>query len=226
MVRSVEKKARPAHIASSTATEPTITRTGFLATTSPTRFQTPCVTSVTRSCLKRRSSYGLKIARSSGPKMTDGILPPLSLRSSAFRSTSGRSNTTSRHAPITGSSAVRREPSTILRARPPFGMCLATAHSRVWGTNGQNARRPKIVSSAGSRVSIEMQAQATPIAPIGPRPAVPFTFAIDRHRRAAITVAAEANTAGPAEAIAACMASWRSSLRCSSSLYLATIRSA
>ncbi len=48
---------------------------GSLATTSPTRFQNPCVTSVTRSRLKRRSSYGLKIARSSGPKISDGIAP-------------------------------------------------------------------------------------------------------------------------------------------------------
>ena len=94
------------------------------------------------------------------------------------------------------------------------------------GTNGQNARRPQIVSSAGSSVSMESAAQATPIAAIGPMPEVPLTFAIVRQSRPAITVAAEANTAGPAERIAAAMASWRSSRWCSSSRYLATIRSA
>jgi hypothetical protein len=77
----------------------------------------------------------------------------------------------------------------------------------VCGTNGQKARRPKMVSSAGNSVSIESAAQATPIATIGPMPDVPLTLAIERQSSAAITVAAEANTAGPAEAIAACMAS-------------------
>ena len=52
-------------------------------------------------------------------------------------------------------------------------------------------------------MSIESAAQATPIAAIGPMPEVPLTFAIVRQRRPAITVAAEANTAGPAERIAA-----------------------
>ena len=68
------------------------------------------------------------------------------------------------------------------------------------GTNGQNARRPQIVRSAGSSVSIESAAQATPIAAIGPMPEVPLTFAIVRQSRPAITVAAEANTAGPGRA--------------------------
>ena len=62
------------------------------------------------------------------------------------------------------------------------------AVSGVCGTKGQKARRPKIVSSAGSRVSIESAAQATPIAAIGPRPEVPLTLAIIRQSRAAITV--------------------------------------
>ena len=75
-------------------------------------------------------------------------------------------------------------------------------------------------------MSIDRAAQATPIAPIGPRPEVPFTFAIARQSSAAITVAAEANTAGPAELMAARIASWRSSVWCSSSRYLATIRRA
>ncbi len=91
------------------------------------------------------------------------------------------------------------------------------AVSRVCGTNGQKARRPKIVSSAGSRVSIESAAQAIPIAAIGPSPAVPLTLATVRQRSAAITVAAEAKIAGPAEARAVRIASWRSSVLWSSS---------
>ena len=49
------------------------------------------------------------------------------------------------------------------------------------------------------------------MAPIGPSPDVPFTLAMVRHSSAAMTVAADANTAGPADLIAACIASWRSS---------------
>ena len=86
----------------------------------------------------------------------------------------------------------------ILPACTPSG----ASHSVECGTNGQKARRPKIVSSAGRSVSIESAAQATPMAPIGPSPEVPFTFAIVRQSSAAITVAADANTAGPADRIA------------------------
>ncbi len=129
-------------------------------------------------------------------------------------------------APITGSSARTLEPSTMRRPMPLCATSVGALQLGVCGTNGQNARRPKIVSSAGSSVSIEMAAQATPIAPIGPSPEVPLTLAIVRQRSAAITVAADANTAGPADVIAACMASWRSSVWCSSSRYLATISSA
>ena len=87
----------------------------------------------------------------------------------------------------------------------------------MWGTYGQKARRPKIVSIAGSRVSIESAAQAIPIAAIGPSPAVPLTLAIVRQSSAAITVAAEAKIAGPADTSAVRIASWRSVSRCSSS---------
>ena len=86
------------------------------------------------------------------------------------------------------------------------------SHSVECGTNGQKARRPKIVSSAGSRVSIESAAHATPIATIGPMPEVPLTFAIVRQKSAAITVAADASTAGPAARIAAAIAPCRSSV--------------
>ncbi len=85
------------------------------------------------------------------------------------------------------------------------------------GTKGQKARRPKIVSSAGSRVSIESAAQATPIAAIGPSPEVPLTLAIIRQSRAAITVRAEAKIAGPADSSAAPIASYLSAVWCSSS---------
>ncbi len=91
------------------------------------------------------------------------------------------------------------------------------AVSGVCGTKGQKARRPKIVSSAGSRVSIESAAQAMPIAAIGPRPAVPLTLASIRQSSAAITVAAEAKIAGPAEASAVRIASCLSTVWCSSS---------
>jgi hypothetical protein len=87
----------------------------------------------------------------------------------------------------------------------------------VCGTKGQKARRPKIVNSAGSRVSIESAAQAMPIAAIGPRPEVPLTLAIIRQSRAAITVAAEAKIAGPADLSAVCIASYLSAVWCSSS---------
>ena len=86
--------------------------------------------------------------------------------------------------------AVRAAPGRRCRRR-------SGAVSGVCGTKGQKARRPKIVSSAGSRVSIESAAQAIPIAAIGPRPAVPLTLAIVRQSSAAITVAAEAKIAGP-----------------------------
>ena len=164
--------------------------------------------------------------------MSDGkwARPPVASatrpRSTALSRTSGSSRATTSEAPITGSSATTREPSTIRRPSAPDGGWSASDHCGVCGTNGQNARRPKIVSSAGSSVSMEIAAQATPMAAIGPRPEVPLTRAMLRQSRAAITVAAEANTAGPAEVIAARMASWRSNVWWSSSRYLATIRSA
>ena len=50
-----------------------------------------------------------------------------------------------------------------------------------------------------------------PIAPIGPRPAVPLTSASDKRSSAAITVIPEAKIAGPAVrsaiAIASCLSS-------------------
>ena len=96
--------------------------------------------------------------------------------------------------------------------------CVASAPSSPkWGMNGQNARRPKITSSAGSRVSIETIATPMPIAPIGPRPAVPFSSASVRHSSAAITVMPDARIAGPAVFMASSIASWRSSCLRSSS---------
>ena len=64
-------------------------------------------------------------------------------------------------------------------------------------------------------MSIEIIASATPIAPIGPSPAVPLTSATLSVSSAAITVSPEARIAGPALrsaiAIASCLSSWRRS---------------
>ena len=43
------------------------------------------------------------------------------------------------------------------------------ASEPYWGTKGQNRRRPKITSTAGSRVSMATTAQTMPMAPTGPR---------------------------------------------------------
>ena len=83
--------------------------------------------------------------------------------------------------------------------------------------NGQNARRPKIVSAAGSIVSMKSIARPTPIAPTGPSPAVEFTSASSSTSSAAITVRPEARIAGPAVRSAIAIASCLSSCRRSSS---------
>ena len=92
--------------------------------------------------------------------------------------------------------------------------------------NGQNARRPKIASAAGSIVSMKIIARPTPSAPIGPSPAVELTSARISTSSAAITVRPEARIAGPAVPsairIASCLSSWRRS----SSRYLDTSSSA
>src|SRR6185312_4535600 len=44
-----------------------------------------------------------------------------------------------------------------------------------YGTSGQNARRPKMASSAGSSVICVTSATRIPMAAIGPRPEVPLT---------------------------------------------------
>ena len=94
--------------------------------------------------------------------------------------TSGRSTRTISEAPITSSSAGMRGPSAMRRRMRPACTPSGASHSVECGTKGQKARRPKIVSSAGSRVSIERAAQATPMATIGPMPEVPLTFAISQ----------------------------------------------
>ncbi len=129
--------------------------------------------------------------------------------------------------PIAASTPIRTPAfSSIARPKPTrVGMCEgagvasgASGPSGPYGTNGQKARRPKIASSAGSSVSIATIALSTPIAPSGPRPAVPFTCANVRHISASTTVLADATTAGPealsALASATCLScSWRSSSR-------------
>ncbi len=91
----------------------------------------------------------------------------------------------------------------------------------VWGIvsspGDQNARRPQITSAAGSTVSIEIIASATPIAPTGPSPAVEFTSARLSVSSAAITVRPEARIAGPAPRSAFAIASCSSSCLRSSS---------
>ena len=78
-------------------------------------------------------------------------------------------------------------------------LCVSSVPSEPKrGINGQKARRPPTTSPAGSSVSIESIASATPIAPIGPSPLVPLTCASNRHGSARMTVAPDANTAGPA----------------------------
>ena len=166
---------------------------------------------------RRRSSYGVKIARSSGPTISEGMRRPLSRRRIQLSRTSGSRTRTSSEAAITRARAPKAEPSTICRPARSETLARPGAVSAVCGTKGQKARRPKIVSSAGSRVSIASAAQAIPIAAIGPSPAVPLTLAIVRQSRAAITVAAEAKIAGPAEASAVRIASCLSTVRWSSS---------
>ncbi len=118
---------------------------------------------------------------------------------------------------MTRTIAPSADPSTMRRRARSETSETCGAVCSVCGTKGQKARRPKIVSSAGSSVSIESAAQAMPIAAIGPRPEVPLTLAMVRQSRAAITVAAEAKIAGPAEASAVRIASCLSAVRCSSS---------
>ncbi len=79
------------------------------------------------------------------------------------------------------------------------------------GRTGQNTQRPKITSSAGSRVSIATSATSTPIAQTGPRPRVEFIWATSRHSIEATTVAELARIAGPARCRANAIASCRSS---------------
>ena len=65
------------------------------------------------------------------------------------------------------------------------------------GTRGHIARRPQIVSSAGSSVSIDTIATRMPSAPIGPRPAVPLTSAIDSDSSAASRSCRRRRSPGP-----------------------------
>ena len=102
----------------------------------------------------------------------------------------------------------------MLRQRPWVSSVPCWPTCGIVSKNGdQNALRPKITSSAGSMVSIEIIAMPTPIAPIGPRPAVPLTSARLSVSSARITVSPEARIAGPAvrsaTRIAACLSSWR-----------------
>ena len=89
------------------------------------------------------------------------------------------------------------------------------------GLTGQKILRPKISSSAGSKVIIDSSATATPMASTGPRLLVEFSSANDSVSSPRITVPALAMMAGPARRRASAMASCRSSCRRSSSRYRA-----
>ena len=104
--------------------------------------------------------------------------------------------------------------SPIRRQRPWVSSVPIWPTCGIVSKNGdQNALRPQITSSAGSIVSIEIIAIPTPMAPIGPRPAVPLTSARLSVSNARITVIPEARMAGPAvrsaTRIASCLSSWR-----------------
>ena len=93
-----------------------------------------------------------------------------------------------------------------------FGSSLPKA-----GRLGQNIQRPKMTSSAGSRVTITRKVTAMPTASTGPMPAVELRSATTRHSIPATTVAALARIAGAARCSANAIASCRSACRRSSS---------
>ena len=80
---------------------------------------------------------------------------------------------------------------------------------------GQNAARPAISSSAGSRVIWASRAATMLTAPTGPRPCREADCAARRQSMAAVTVPAEASRVGrvarSAAAIASSVAAWRRS---------------
>ena len=91
----------------------------------------------------------------------------------------------------------------------PVAGRLVGAEGRA--TLGQNIQRPKITSSAGSRVIIASRVTPTPMAHTGPRPAVEFISARVRQSMPTMTVPALAMMAGVARCSANAIASWRSS---------------
>ena len=85
------------------------------------------------------------------------------------------------------------------------------------GRLGQKIQRPKITSSAGSRVSMTRQVTAMPIALTGPEAGGGVEVGERQAEHADATVAALAKRAGAARCSAKAIASWRSSWRRSSS---------
>ena len=88
---------------------------------------------------------------------------------------------------------------------PLVGSALPNA-----GRAGQKIHRPKITSSAGSRVSIASSPMPMPIALTGPSPLVGSISATTMQSMPAATVAALATMAGPARCRACAIASCRS----------------
>ena len=71
-------------------------------------------------------------------------------------------------------------------------LCGCDEAGNSFGTNGQNAARPKAISSAGSNVIADRNAKTIPMAAIGPRLRFEFRSENSRHSSARMTVAAEA----------------------------------
>ena len=141
------------------------------ATRLPTRAQTPWVASAACSSGAGAASNGVKKLDRAARRSARGP-SEAARRSEVTSSGEGVEQDQRRRA---GSTAGRRAgPGPRPRRRAlddrAAGRVGGRGGLRRVGTKGQKARRPKIVSSAGSRVSIESAAQATPIAAIGPRP--------------------------------------------------------
>ena len=93
----------------------------------------------------------------------------------------------------------------------------ASGCSSTRGILGHRATRPKIASSAGSRVSPARIANTTPMAVAGPTPRLEVSSENSRHSRPAITVVPEASTAGTVPFHAIRVAVQRDGVVCSAS---------
>ena len=173
-VRPVEKFSSPSDMTTSAATPSRPTRRGRARTRSPTRRQT-------RGSRRPRGTRAHPCSNAEEP----AIEPATHDREERRQAEHDRED---RHACAGRPSARAGRPGARCRGghedRPEradagasIGVWSAASGPRADGTNGQNGRRPTIVSTAGRNVSIESSATRTASAPVGPRPAVPLTFA-------------------------------------------------